>query len=106
MRTLFARNFDRMPDLDRVKPVRDKRVSGESRQIGRFLDLESMHDPAGGRAKQECGYGRSNGRQPAVASAGQTIEIKPRWRSFIFQVAITLAQQLGLLAPRGNARGF
>ena len=40
-----------------------------------------------------------------MAAAGQSIEIKPRGRGFVFQVAIALAKKLCLLAPGGNPSG-
>ena len=105
MRPLVAGHFDRMADFHGVKPVRNKRVSGESRQIGRPLDLEPVRGPTGRCADQEGGHGGGNGRQRAIASAGQPIEIEPCRRGLIFEVAVALAKKLGLLAPGGNALG-
>jgi len=106
VRAFIAGDFDGMADFDGVKPIRNERVIGEADQIGRLLGFHSMHGPASSRSDQECCQARRHGGKRAKAAAGQAIETKARRRRFVFQVAVTMAKKLCLLAPGGNPRGI
>ena len=105
MRPLIAGHFDRMAHLDHVEPIGFERVGGEPRQIGGCRRLDAAHHPPGESADHESGKCSRGGRgDPAVAAAAcHASEVEPLRHLLVDDAAVACPEQLGLLAPGGDA---